>query len=71
MPWLNLFFLILPIAGIVALLRRLHKYGPGQLMNPNPSIPDDESAPLSHHVIDPEHPEDKDWASSEPDPDAP
>jgi hypothetical protein len=71
MQWYDALLLILPIAGIALLIRRLRKYGPGQLLNSNPTIPANNSAPVSHHVDDPELPEDKDWANSEPDPKAP
>ena len=71
MQWYSAFFLILQIAGIALLIRRLRKYGPGQLLNANPTIPANDSAPASHHLKHPEHTEDKDWANSEPDPNAP
>ena len=71
MQWFDAFLLILPIAGIALLIRRLRKYGAGQLLNANPTIPANNSGRVSHHVDDPEHPEDKDWANSEPDPNTP
>jgi hypothetical protein len=70
MPWI-LLALILPIAGIALLIRRLRVYGVERLLTPNPVIPEDDSAPLSHHLVDPEHPEDKNWANSDPDMNAP
>jgi hypothetical protein len=71
MQWYDAFLLILPIAGIALLIGRLRKYGPRQLLNANATIPANDSAPVSLHPTDPEQPEDKDWANSEPDPNAP
>jgi len=71
MQWYSAFLLIVPTAGIALLIRRLRKYGPGRLLNANPTIRANDSAPVSHHLNDPEHPEDKDWANSEPHPNAP
>jgi hypothetical protein len=42
--------------------------------DPEPETDDDETGVLWNHiphVNDPKHPEDKDWADSEPDPNAP
>jgi hypothetical protein len=71
MQWYDAFLLILPIAGIALLVKRLRRYGAGQVLNLDPSIQSNDSAPVSRHVDDPEHPGDKDWANSEPDPNAP
>jgi len=71
MSWLGLFALILPIAGIGLLIRRLRRLGAKHLINPLAKLAPADYLPVSRHINDPEHPEDKDWVHSEPDINAP
>jgi hypothetical protein len=45
--------------------------GAKHLINPLAKLAPADDLPVSRHINDPEHPEDKDWVHSEPDINAP